>query len=167
MKGRASHGRQVPVPHVIPWFLWMSHCPQPIGLFNGIPQSSGFEHTSTGAYPAFLRFTGNVVPPFEEPRGSQLRLMRYSSHKPPALAVGSLTQLVNHRESIAPSLVEGALVVGAAAGIAGAMLLYLPNIDMGVRFHIVHSSVSFTTPTLRGLRRAWCRTSRLHRGPAS
>lgn len=82
MKGRASHGRQVPVPHVIPWFLWMSHCPQPIGLFNGIPQSSGFEHTSTGAYPAFLRFTGNVVPPFEEPRGSQLRLMRYSSHKP-------------------------------------------------------------------------------------
>ena len=91
MKGRASRGCQVPVPHVIPWFLRMSHCPQPIGLFNGIPQSSGFEHTSTGAYPAFLRFTGNVVPPFEEPRGSQLRLMRYSSHKPPALAVGSLT----------------------------------------------------------------------------
>ena len=82
MKGRASHGRQVPVPHVIPWFLWMSHCPQPIGLFNGIPQSSGFEHTSTGAYPAFLRFTGNVVPPFEGPRGSQLRLMRCYSHKP-------------------------------------------------------------------------------------
>ena len=82
MKGRASHGRQVPVPHVIPWFLWMSHCPQPIGLFNGIPQSSGFEHTSTGAYPAFLRFTGNVVPPFEEPRGSQLRLMRFLSQAP-------------------------------------------------------------------------------------
>ena len=82
MKGRASHGRQVPVPHVIPWFLWMSHCPQPIGLFNGIPQSSGFERTSTGAYPAFRRFTGNVVPPFEDPRGSQLRLMRFLSQAP-------------------------------------------------------------------------------------
>ena len=82
MKGRASHGCQVPVPHVIPWFFWMSHCPQPIGLFNGIPQSSGFEHTSTGAYPAFLRFTGNVVSLFGEPRGSQLRLMRFFSQAP-------------------------------------------------------------------------------------
>ena len=63
----------------------MQHYPFPSGLFNHTPQCHRLEHTSVGDY----AFSNNVVL-------EALRVVNQGScsYKPPALAVGLLTLLV-------------------------------------------------------------------------